>query len=369
MVRPEHANQRGHSHCLPHRIRVRGSVRQDSHERNPKKVRLGAKPVSATLDHLLTPLRPFWDERGVEEICINKPGEAWIWTKGRFERRNVDLDADDIEDLAHVAAAQWRRDVTAQSPLLSCDLPGNGRLQVVLSPCVAPGHPSITIRIGDEAWPTLDQYITSGFFNKTRNVKRSRPEVDDQLAELYRAGDWGAFFRLAVRAKKTIIGCGETASGKTRFSKALLGEVPHSERLITIEDAPELRGLPHPNRVMMFYNKEAKGTGDGLGPTARQLIEAALRMRIGRLFLQEIRDDQAVTAFLAALLSGHPGAITTLHARSPAEVFDRLQDLVSQDIVRNLQANIDVICHFDRWGNDFSMSEVWFKPVSTGGIQ
>lgn len=335
--------------------------------------------MSATLESLLAPLRPFWDEPGIEEICINAPGEAWIWTKGGFQRREVQMDADDIEDLAHSAAAQWRRDIGPTTPLLSCDLPGEGRLQVVLPPCVEQGHPSLTIRIGDEEWPTLDDYDQAGFFKKTRNIRRPRSDVDYQLARLYREQEWRKFFALAVRSKKTIIGCGQTASGKTRFSKALVKEIPLHERLITIEDAPELKKLPHPNCVKMFYNNEAKGNGDGLGPTARQLVESALRMRIGRLFLQEIRNGQSMLAFLTALMTGHPGAVTTVHAASPEDAFDRMrvmlkgtsdgQAISDGDITKSLQGNIDIVMHFDRWGNDFSMSEVWFRPVSLGEIE
>lgn len=334
--------------------------------------------MSATLDSLLEPLLPFWEEPGVEEICIQEPNVVWIWKDGKFERREVAMDADDIEDLVHVAAAQTRKDVTERNPLLSCDVPREGRMQAVLFPCVARGFPSVTIRIGDDEWPTLAQYEESGFFKNTRSTRRGISDVDRELAKLYCAEDWVAFFRLAVRSKKTIVGCGETASGKTRFSKALLNEVPLSERLITAEDAPELKKLPHPNRVMLYYNKQAKGNGDGLGPTVVELVEAALRMRIGRFFLQEIRDGMAALAFLSALMSGHPGAITTLHAASPNEAFDRLRVELKKtsagaavsdaDITKNLQNNIDIVCHFDRNGNVFSMSEVWFKPVALGEI-
>jgi type IV secretion system protein VirB11 len=326
--------------------------------------------VSVTLDHLLEPLQALWNEPGIEEICVQAPHVAWCWIGGKFERRDIAMDADDIEDLAHCAAAQWHKDVGRETPLLSCDLPGEGRLQVVLPPCVADGFPSITIRIGDEEWPTLDDYTNAGFFKKTRNKPRVRPAVDDELAALFIAEDYDAFLRLAVRSKKTIVGIGETASGKTRFSKALLGEVPLTERLITIEDAPELRNIPHPNHVSLYFDKEGRGI------TALQLTEAALRMRIGRLMLQEIRDGQAMIAFLAALLSGATGAITTLHARSPADAWDRMRVLIKgtpagaaisdADITKNLQNNIDIILHFDRTGSDFSMSEAWFRPVSLG---
>ena len=102
---------------------------------------------------------------------------------------------------------------------------------------------------------------------------------------------------------------------------------PPEERLITIEDAPELRGLDrlHPNSVSLYYDKDGKG-----GVTASVLVEAALRMRIGRLFLQEIRDGVGAIAFLLALQTGHTGGITTIHASDCLAVFDRLRVLVKQ---------------------------------------
>lgn len=325
--------------------------------------------MSATLDHLMTPFKPFW-RSGVEEIIMNKPHEAWLWNRGKFERSEIDMDADDIEDLGYVAGAQWRQDLSHASPLLGCDLPGEGRLQIVLPPCVRRGFPSLTIRIGDEEWPTLRSYKESGFFEKTRNRPAGLSEVDQELATYFKARDYGTFFHKAVLAKKTIVGIGQTASGKTRFSKALIGEVPLYERLITIEDAAELKNIPHPNRVQMYYNKEAKGNGDGLGPTATQLVEAALRMRIGRLFFQEIRDMQSMAAFLTALQTGHAGGITTLHASSPEDAFDRMKRLAGggDDALRSIRSDIDIICHFDHWQGERWMSEVWFRPVSDGEI-
>lgn len=323
--------------------------------------------MSVTLDHLLEPLQPLWNEPGIEEICIQQPNVAWCWVKGQFQKRYVVMSVEDIEDLAIVAAGQWGKDISPDMPRLSCDLPREGRLQMLLKPCVR-DCPSLTIRIGDEEWPTIEDYEQAGFFKKTRNKPRIKPAVDDELSALFLAGNYPDFLRLAVQARKTIIGIGETASGKTRFSKALLQAIPLNERLITIEDAAELKRIPHPNHVSLYYDKEGRGT------SPIQLVEAALRMRIGRLFFQEIREAQALIAFQAAQLSGTKGAISTLHAKSPADAFSRMRIMMrgtpagaamsEDDINESLQDNIDVILHFDRSEGDFSMSEAWFRPVS-----
>ena len=129
-----------------------------------------------------------------------------------------------------------------------------------------------------------------------------------------------------------------------------------------------MRGLDrlHPNSVSLYYDKDGKG-----GVTASVLVEAALRMRIGRLFLQEIRDGVGAIAFLLALQTGHTGGITTIHASDCLAVFDRLRVLVKQapggasisdtDITTQLRSLVDVIVHAGRDGSTFKVDEVWFR--------
>ena len=326
--------------------------------------------MSITLDHLLEPISHWLDDHSVEEVCIQKPGEAWVYSRGRFEKHLVELDADAIEDIATVAAAQRRQDIHQRQPLLATDLVGRGRLQAVIYPCVAEGRPSLTIRRGSTEWPTLDELDAGGLFTATKAVKSTAE--DDELIELYRGGYWKRFLAGAVLKRKTMIICGTNASGKTHISKACLDAVPRDERLITIEDAPELRGLDerHPNSVSLYYDKDSKG-----GVTASVLVEAALRMRIGRLFLQEIRDGVGAIAFLLALQTGHTGGITTIHASDCLAVFDRLRVLVKQapggasisdaDITTQLRSLVDVVVHAGRDGSTFKVDEVWFRACPT----
>jgi type IV secretion system protein VirB11 len=135
-------------------------------------------------------------------------------------------------------------------------------------------------------------------------------------------------------------------------ARALAKEIPLHERIITAEDTPEFgRSIPHRNRVSLLYDKHGKGPG----PT--KLVEAALRMRIGRFMFQELRDGPATLAFMAVLNSGHAGSITTLHAGSAADAFDRLRLMVKEtqagaamadtDIIARLRALIDVVIHCD----------------------
>ena len=116
--------------------------------------------------------------------------------------------------------------------------------------------------------------------------------------------------RLAVRSRKNILVSGPTGSGKTTWTKALIREIPSSERLITIEDAKELVLDRHPNHVRLFYSKDDQGIAR---VTPKQLLECCLRMKPDRILLAELRAEEAFD-YLRNVNSGHPGSITSVHA-------------------------------------------------------
>jgi type IV secretion system protein VirB11 len=326
--------------------------------------------LSPTLDHLLSPIAQWLHDPATEDVCINAPNECWVYGRGGFTRHAISLSAIEIEDIAIVAAAQRQLDVGNGRPILSTDIAGAWRLQAVLPFCVEEGFPSLTIRRGSDVWPTIAELASKGLFKKTQRKRRDNNATDGMLIELYQAERWEEFFCLAVRSKKTMVICGENASGKTHFSKACIAEIPKDERLLIIENAPELRGVQHPNRVQMFC--EHSRNKNRISPT--DLVEAALRMRIGRLFLQEIRSGADTLAFLVANMTGHKGAITTIHAGHCKAVFDRMRVLIKQadggdaisdaDINAQLHETVDVVVHFERYGSEFSLDEAWFHPVS-----
>lgn len=323
--------------------------------------------MSATLDHLLEPLDHWLDDADVEEICL-QPGTAWIFERGRFSRHDTALGVRQIEDIAICAGAQRRQDVGPDRPLLATDLRGRGRLQAVLAPAVSEMRPCLTIRRGASSWPTFAELEAGGLFAKTLPKRAGRDSTE--LMALYRAGAWQEFFERAVAEGRTILGCGQVASGKTHFIKACLRAIPDpNTRLITIEDSPELTGLERffPNSVQLYYDKA------GYGVTASDLVEASLRMRPERLVLQEVRDGQAAIAFLLALQSGHDG-YTTIHAEDCAGAFDRLRVVIKQtpggahvsdaDVMSQLRALVDVVVHMSRAGGQFGIDEVWFSDAA-----
>ncbi len=185
------------------------------------------------------------------------------------------------------------------------------------------------------------------------------------LAWLYQAQDWRAFLAEAVRVRCNILISGATGSGKTTLAKALGAEIGRNERLITLEDVAEF-DLPHLNQVRLFYAKSGQGLAK-VGP--KDLLESALRMRPDRVLVQELRDSAAY-AYLRNVASGHPGAITTLHAGSVDQAFAQLSLLVKEapeaanlsrgDVEALLRSLIDVVVQLRRDEGRYRLDEVWF---------
>jgi type IV secretion system protein VirB11 len=176
------------------------------------------------------------------------------------------------------------------------------------------------------------------------------------------------FLRRAVRGRLNIVVAGRTGSGKTTFMKGLVEEVPHAERLITIEDTAELTLPNHPNVVHLFYSKDAQGTAR---VTAKSLLEACLRMKPDRIFLAEVRGEECFH-FIRLAASGHPGSITSVHAGSCALALEQMALMIRESgaggglalaEIRTLLAMVvDVIVQFDRDERGRFVSEIFFEP-------
>ena len=193
-------------------------------------------------------------------------------------------------------------------------------------------------------------------------------EVDKELIDLRRNGQWQRFFDLAVKNRKNIIISGATGSGKTTLSKTLAECIPSHERIITIEDALELH-VPPPNHVRLLYSKDGQSLSKA-GP--KQLLESCLRMRPDRILLQELRDGTAFF-YLRNANSGHPGSITTVHADSATLAFEQLTLLVKEseggsqidraDIRALLLMLVDIVVQVKKFPDGSRRAtEVYFDP-------
>lgn len=320
----------------------------------------------AYLRAYLAPLAPWLDRADVTDILINRGGEVWFEAVGAGLVR---ADAPEVTDvmlqrLAQQIAALSHQGVNREHPLLAAALPDGARVQIVAPPATR-GGVALAIRKHVVADLTLDDYARGGAFTNARRTNApTRPAIDAELAQLLAAGDLTTFFRRAVAGGKNIVIAGGTASGKTTFLNALLKEIPAHERLIVIEDTPEVQ-MGRANALGLVAVKSALGESRiGID----ELLQASLRMRPDRLLVGEIRGPEAFT-FLRAVNTGHPGSITTVHADSPRGALEQIAFMTLQagltltrsDIIDYAKGVIDVIVQLARVNGKRVVTDVVFN--------
>lgn len=340
------------------------------------------RDAKSTLAIHFEPLARFLGDTDITEICINKPGTVFTegsagWTTHAVETITFDWCMD-----AARLVANWA-DQAEESQLLSAQLPGGERVQIVLPPTVPAGTVSITIRRPSASVMTLGEIIDTGAFANTRceqstrlavqerkSIEAGLPDHQKALLDLFRAKEWQAFLTLAVLRKLNLISSGATGSGKTTLSNALIAIIPLSERIITVEDVREARP-PHQNLVSMVYSKENKGVAK---VTPRQIFEGSLRQRPDRVLPAELRGDEAFFFIQNVINSGHPGTITTGHANRAKLMFMRLSLMIKaspegagisrEDILEMLYALIDVVVQMERLPTGQRVvREIYFDPA------
>jgi type IV secretion system protein VirB11 len=326
-------------------------------------------PDLSALALTLKALRPLLSRPDVMELCINRPGEAFVETSSGWQRE--DLPFADFEwcyRLAKLVANSTQQRVDATSPLLSASLPSGERVQIVMPPATTAGCIAISIRRpSTEVW-SIEDLAARGIFRRTRRADKQLDATELELQRLLDTGDYPSFMRLAVVSRKNILVSGPTGSGKTTWTKALIREIPNHERLVTIEDAQELVLDRHPNAVRLFYSKDDQGVAR---VTPKQLLESCLRMKPDRILLAELRAEEAFD-YLRNVNSGHPGSITSVHAASAELAFEQLvllvkqnqggRDLARADIKSLLYLLIDVVIQFGVENHERFIKEVWFDP-------
>ncbi|SDA87732.1 P-type DNA transfer ATPase VirB11 [Sinorhizobium sp. NFACC03] len=324
-------------------------------------------PDEAVVRELLSPLAPFLKDETLYEVIVNRPGKVLTEGPGGWQVHAMpDLTFDKLMRLARAVASYSNQSIDETRPVLSASLPGEERIQIVIPPATSKRTVSITIRKPSSVTLSLDDLEESGLFRHVASVRDGSAASDRDLVELHQKGAYAEFLRRAVLARRNIIISGATGSGKTTLSKALVRHVPDDERIISIEDTPELV-IPQANHVRLFYSKGGQGLAK-LGP--KELLESSLRMRPDRIFLQELRDGTAFY-YLRNVNSGHPGSITTVHADSARLAFEQLTLLVKEseggqtldrsDIRNLLKIAIDVIVQCKRINGQFRVTEIHFE--------
>ena len=249
----------------------------------------------------LGPLEPLLADPAVDEVMVNGPDAVYVERAGRLEPTGVSFASEG--ELAHAIErilAPLGRRVDEASPLCDARLPDGSRVNVVIPP-LSLGGPCLTIRRFRPRGFSLNDLVEVG-------------TLPAQLAD---------FLACCVSARASMLVSGGTGSGKTTTLSALSGAIPGDERIVTIEDAAELR-----LRQRHVVRLEARPPNlEGRGEvTIRQLVRNALRMRPDRIVVGEVRGPEALD-MLQALNTGHDGSLTTVHANSPEDALRRVETL------------------------------------------
>jgi pilus assembly protein CpaF len=245
------------------------------------------------------PLAALLNDPSITEVIVNGPAEIWVERRGRLQRAALRFDdTGALRDACVRLAARAGRRLDDAQPMVDARLADGSRLNVVLPP-LAPDGPLLTLRRFAPRPFTLTELVELG----------SLSQADADLLDC------------CVRSRLSILISGGTSSGKTSLLGALAARIDASERIVTVEDAAELRiDRPHVARL------EARGASlEGTGEVGiRELVRNALRMRPDRLVVGEVRGGEALD-MLQAMTTGHDGSLTTVHAKSPDDALRRVE--------------------------------------------
>ena len=250
----------------------------------------------------LGPLEDLLADDSITEIMVNRFDEIYLERSGRLERHSSIFTSDRavLGVIERIVAPIGRR-IDESSPMVDARLKDGSRVNAIIPPLAIKG-PTLTIR----------------------KFSRRALTADDLIGYAALSAEMAEFMRMAVLYRKNIIISGGTGSGKTTLLNVLSNFIPDGERVITIEDAAELR-LSHSHLI----NLEARpANAEGRGQVAiRDLVKNALRMRPDRIVVGECRGGEALD-MLQAMNTGHEGSLTTLHANTPRDALARLETLV-----------------------------------------
>lgn len=302
----------------------------------------------------LRPFLPFLERDDITEILVNKPGEVWIEVSGQPHMQRLLIPEVDELLLSRLAAQIARfasQGINRENPLLAASLPGGERVQLVGPP--AAKHWAMAIRRHRMVDLSLEAYDRGPI---PEPLGKGRP---DDLA--YARANPVAFLKEAVAQRKTILISGGTSSGKTTFLNALLKTIPENERIIVVEDTPEI-AFAHANALGLVAVKGELGEAR---VTINDLLQASLRLRPDRIIVGEIRGEEAIT-FLRAINTGHPGSFTTVHANTPHGALEQIAlmvmqsgtQLTRQETLSYAASLIDVVVQLSRFGGERIISDI-----------
>jgi type IV secretion system protein VirB11 len=322
-------------------------------------------PVSY-VEQYLRPLQNYLTDDNINEVNINPDGSIFVEVAGDSHMQQIDvtLSAQAIKQLGAQLAGETKNTLGVQQPIVSGRVMVWGaplRVQVVVEPAIESGV-SLSIR----------KYVTRilapsdiGFVAGHQvHVDDDRQQRQLAILDMAEGGHIQELLRQAIDEKFNILISGGTSSGKTTMARAMIAMAEPLERIITIEDAQELYP-PHKNQVALIADRRRDSER-----LPSKLLESCLRMRPDRIILGEIRGMEAYD-FLEAINTGHPGAITTIHADSPSLALDRLAMMVMRagvqmthsEIVAYATKTIDLIIQVGRRDGRRGILQVYLPSV------
>jgi pilus assembly protein CpaF len=278
----------------------------------------------------LGPLERLMQDPAVDEVMVNGHGTIWVEREGRVERTAVEFGSEEelMNVIERILGPLGRR-VDEASPLVDARLPDGSRVNCVIPPLSLDG-PLLTIR----------RFRRHGF------------SLEDLVANSTLTPELADFLGQTVRARANIVVSGGTGSGKTTLLNVLSSLVADGERIITIEDAAELR--LQQDHVLRLESRPPSLEGEG-EITIRRLVRNALRMRPDRIIVGEVRGGEALD-MLQALNSGHDGSMTTVHSNTATDALRRIETLaLMADVAlphaavrQQLASALDIVVHLER---------------------
>jgi pilus assembly protein CpaF len=299
---PQLANTELEPQVLRERVRVQARARlaEERGLSSADRERLVEEIADDTLGH--GPIEKLLADESVSEIMVNGPLDVWIERRGRLHQTTVRFNDDaHIRRIIAKIASQVGRRVDEASPMLDARLPDGSRVNAVLPPLSLSG-PLLTIR----------------------KFRRERFRLTDMVRLGSLTQEAADLLRACLRGELNILVSGGTGSGKTTMLNAMSAEIADNDRIVTIEDAAELR--LDQRHVLRLEARPANIEGEG-EVSIRDLVRNALRMRPDRIIVGEVRGAEALD-MLQAMNTGHDGSLSTVHANSSRDALSRVETMV-----------------------------------------
>jgi pilus assembly protein CpaF len=307
---------------------VRDQLAQETGVSRDDRTRIALEIADDILGH--GPLERLLLDDSVTEIMVNGPHDIWVEREGRLQETGVQFNDEwHLRRIINKMVAQVGRRIDESSPMVDARLPDGSRVNAVIPPLSLTG-PLITIRKFSRKRLTLDDMIKLG-------------TLSQETVE---------FVERCIKAELNMLISGGTGSGKTTLLNALSTSIPDAERIVTIEDAAELR--LNQRHVLRLESRPMDLAGEN-GVPIRELVRNSLRMRPDRIIVGEVRGAEALD-MLQAMNTGHDGSLSTIHSNSPRDALARVEtmvlmagyDLPVRAIRQQVSSALDAIIHLER---------------------